>query len=115
MTSFYRATFWAALALTLVVALLPHPPQVPLTNDKLQHAVAFATLAVLGLMAYPSFSILRLLIALSAFGGLIELLQAIPVLHRDSDPLDWLTDTVAACVVTAFVHWIRYTRENHDR
>ena len=31
-----------------------------------------------------------------AFGGLIELVQMIPVLHRDSQWSDWIADIAAA-------------------
>jgi hypothetical protein len=94
--AFYRAAFWAVFVFTLIMALLPHPPSLPLPSDKLLHAAAFVTLAVLGALAYPAFGAVRLFAALSAFGALLEVLQAIPALHRDSDPLDWLTDTLAA-------------------
>ena len=46
---------------------------------------------------------MRLIVGLSLFGAFIEVAQAIPMLHRDSDPLDWVADTVAcALVVIAF-------------
>ncbi len=44
---------------------------------------------------------------LSLFGALIEVVQAIPALHRDSDVLDWLADTVAVVVVLLIVRWWR--------
>ena len=95
-----RLLFWAAALFALVMALLPHPPEVPgEPSDKIQHAVAFATLGLLGAFAYPRLSTVRLILGLSMFGAFIEVAQAIPVLHRDSDPLDWLTDTIACAVV----------------
>jgi Na+/H+-dicarboxylate symporter len=105
---FYRASFWAAVAVILVVALLPHPIQLPGSpSDKVQHFVAFAVLAGLGSAAYPSMSVMKLFVSLSAFGATIELLQAIPALNRDSDPVDWLVDTIAAALVLAVVWWWR--------
>jgi hypothetical protein len=107
-TGLYRASFWAALTFALVMALLPQPPQLPGTpSDKVQHIVAFATLAALGSAAYRSMSCMRLLGILSAFGAIIEIFQAIPALNRDSDPVDWLADTVAAGLVLAGVRWWR--------
>jgi hypothetical protein len=50
---------------------------------------------------------MRLLGILSAFGAIIEVLQAIPALNRDSDPIDWLADTAAAALVLAGVRWRR--------
>jgi VanZ family protein len=103
-----RALFWAAACFAFVMAVLPHPPQVPgEPNDKVQHIVAFATLSLLGSFAYPRTALLRLLAGLSLFGAFIEVVQAIPMLHRDSDVLDWLADTVAVVVVLLIVRWWR--------
>jgi hypothetical protein len=101
-----RLLFWAAALLAFVMAVLPHPPHVP-ANDKVQHMAAFATLGLLGSFAYPRLSTLRLLIGLSLFGALIEVVQAIPALHRDSDPLDWLADTIACAIVLLAIRWWR--------
>lgn len=103
-----QTTFWAAAAFSFVMATLPHPPQVPgEPNDKVEHIIAFATLATLGSFAYPRAALLRLLAYLSLFGALIEVVQAIPALHRDSDVLDWLADTAAVAVVLGLVWWRR--------
>jgi len=98
--------FWAAALFSFVMAVLPHPPHVP-ANDKIQHMAAFGTLAVLGSFAYPQHPFHRLLIGLSLFGALIEIVQAIPAVHRDSDPLDWLADTIAVAIVLLAVRWWR--------
>ena len=93
------------------MAVVPHPPQVPgEPNDKVQHIAAFATLALLGSFAYPRTALTRLLVGLSVFGALIEVVQAIPALHRDSDVLDWLADTLAVIVVLLIVRWWRARR-----
>jgi VanZ family protein len=42
-------------------------------------------------------------VRLSAFGALIEIVQAVPALHRDSSALDWLADTGAVLVVLIVV------------
>jgi hypothetical protein len=44
---------------------------------------------------------------LSLFGALIELCQAIPALNRDSDPIDWIADTLACGLVLLLVAWRR--------
>lgn len=99
-----RTIFWAAAAFSFVMAVLPHPPEVPgEPNDKVQHIAAFATLALLGVFAYPRIALMRLLTGLSMFGAFIELVQAIPILHRDSDILDWLADTAAAATILLVV------------
>lgn len=103
-----RALFWGAAAFAFVMAVLPHPPAVPGNpNDKLQHIAAFATLAVLGSFAFPATARLHLLLRLSLFGAFIELVQSIPALHRDCDPMDWLADTLAAAVVLLVIRWWR--------
>jgi VanZ family protein len=90
------------------MAVLPHPPHIPGNpNDKLQHVTAFATLALLGSFAYPATALIQLLVRLSLFGAAIEVVQAIPVLHRDSDVLDWIADTVAVALVLLAVRWWR--------
>lgn len=102
-----RAIFWAAACFAFVMAVLPHPPEVPgEPGDKVEHIVAFVTLAALGALAYPRAPLLKLLAGLSLFGALIELVQAIPALQRDSDVMDWLADTTAVTVVLALV-WLR--------
>jgi VanZ family protein len=106
-----RAFFWAAAAFAFVMAVLPHPPEVPgHPNDKVQHIAAFATLSLLGSFAYPRADLIKLLVRLSLFGAAIEVVQAIPFLHRDSDVLDWLADTVAVAVVLLVVRWWRRAR-----
>ena len=103
---FLRLAFWAAAAVAFVMALLPHPPQIPGNpSDKVQHMTAFATLGVLGCFAYPQLRRRRLIVGLSLFGALIEIAQEIPMLHRDSDPLDWLADTIACAVAVVAVRW----------
>ena len=103
-----RILFWLAALLAFLLAVNPHPPHYPgEPSDKVQHMIAFATLGVLGAAAYPKTSIWRLLAWLSIFGAAIELVQAIPVLHRDSDIADWAADTVAAGVVLLCIAWQR--------
>ena len=106
-----RALFWLLALFALVMALVPHPPEVPGNpSDKVQHIVAFATLSLVGSIAYSRVKPLALLIALSLFGAFIEIAQAIPALHRDSDPLDWAADTFACAVVLLLVAWSRGRR-----
>lgn len=99
----FISAFWSALVFALVMALLPQPPSVP-AGDKVQHMVAFAVLAGLGSRAYHLASLLKLGIGLAAFGGLIEILQSIPVLHRDASLRDWAADCVAIAVVLVLTH-----------
>jgi hypothetical protein len=93
------------------MAVLPHPPEVPGSpSDKVQHIAAFATLSLLGSFAFPRTALLRLLIGLSLFGAVIEVVQAIPALDRDSDVMDWIADTAAVAVVLTGIRWRRSRR-----
>jgi len=95
-----RFAFWAAATTALVMALLPHPPQLPgEPSDKVQHVAAFLLLGALGSFAYSKANAVYLGAGLSLFGAVIEILQLIPMLHRDSDPIDWMADTVAAALI----------------
>lgn len=103
-----RVLFWAAATFAFAMAVLPHQLQVPLSpSDKVQHIAAFATLGLLSVWAYSATPVVTLIIRLSIFGALIELVQAIPVLHRDSDVVDWFADSIAAGLALLFVAWVR--------
>jgi hypothetical protein len=103
-----RLAFWAAAVFAFVMATLPHPPHIPgAPSDKVQHVTAFATLGVLSRLAYPATSPLRLVLGLSLFGAVIELVQGIPVLNRDSSVWDWVADTIACGLVLGAMAWWR--------
>lgn len=103
--------FWLALAVTLVMALLPRPPVAALgLNDKFQHMAAFAVLSLLAWLAFPRQRLRVLFFALAAIGGLIEILQMIPALHRDADVKDWIADCLAiggVLLLGGVWRWIR--------
>lgn len=106
-----RFSFWAAAVFAFVMAALPHPPQLPTApTDKVQHMLAFVTLTLLGWAAYPRLGTVRLILCLSAFGALIEVVQMIPGLHRDADAVDWLVDTAAVIVVVLAISLWRRLR-----
>jgi len=99
-----RLLFWAAAIFAFVMAIIPHPPELPgEPNDKIQHMVAFATLGLLAAWGYTRTPLARLLVGLSLYGAFIELVQAIPALNRDSDVKDWIADTIAAGAVLLLV------------
>lgn len=103
-----RFLFWAAVIFAFVMAIIPQPPQLPgAPSDKVQHISAFAVLAALGVFAYSRIGLLYLGVGLSLFGALIEVVQAVPALHRDSDIVDWIADTVAAVAILLLLPWLR--------
>ena len=106
-----RILFWGALVFAFVMAVLPRPPRLPgEPSDKIQHIIAFVTLAALAASAYPHLRLLRLGVLLSLFGAAIEIVQTIPLLHRDGDVVDWAADTVAAGLVLGGFFLLRARR-----
>jgi len=105
-----RILFWSAAIFAIVMAVLPHPPQVGHVSDKLQHIAAFATLTVLAVAAYPRSELLRIAERLTLVGAAIEVVQSIPALHRDCDIKDLLTDCLAIGAVMAVVILYRQIR-----
>ena len=107
-----RHAFWAALAVTFVVAIWPRPLHVPgEPSDKVQHIFAFATLTALALAAYGRASFLRILTGLVLFGAFIEVAQSVPGLHRDAELLDWVADVAAVAAVFAIAAaWRRFRK-----
>lgn len=70
--------------------------------DKAEHAIAWAVLAGSGLVLFPRW---RIAIALYAvvLGGLVEILQGLPQINRDSDWKDWVADIVGVTVAWLIV------------
>ena len=100
----FRLAFWAATAFATVMALLAAPPQLGVeVSDKVLHILAFFTLAVLAAGAYPRVALIRIGVALGAFGAVIEIAQLIPMLHRTGDVLDWLADIAAVAMALILV------------
>lgn len=97
-----RVVFVAALVTAVVFACLPQPPALPTDalGDKFHHVLAFAVLAALAAAGWPQTPAWRRIEHLSFLGALIEVVQAIPTLHRDCDIRDWVADTLAILVVT---------------
>jgi hypothetical protein len=90
---------WLTAIGVYILAVLPggRGPQV-FAWDKLNHAAAFLVLTLLATLAHPRASALRIAFALAAFGGFIELSQAIPAVHRDASFNDWFADIGAIAI-----------------
>lgn len=104
-----RLTFAVALVVVLAVALYPLAGESSGNGDKVQHFAAFYGLMLLGAVAYPGrHALIRLILALSTFGALIEVLQPLPPFARDRDVLDWVADNIGiafAVVPILVAHW----------
>lgn len=101
-----------AIVVAVTMALLPHPPHLPIDRfgDKFEHMLAFSTIALLAAFAYPTARLFRIGERLSFLGAVIEVLQSIPSLHRDCDIRDWIADTLAITVVLLIVWAVRRQR-----
>ena len=100
-----RIAFALAVVMTLIFALLPKPPTLPIDRfgDKFEHMLAFGTLASVATLAFPKAAPWRIAERLSFFGALIEVAQSLPIIRRDGDFRDWIADTIAVVVVAAIV------------
>ena len=98
-----------ACVITLAGAVMPPSEGLQLLPwDKAEHFLAFYVLTSLAVVAFPRGRLIMIAIVLSAFGGLIELVQALPIVHRDAAWGDWVADTVAVAAVfvpMALMRW----------
>jgi len=95
--------FWFTVGLVYVLAIMPSAEAPDLgAGDKVNHVAAFMTLTWLGRVAYGPRSSWQLPVLLSLFGALIEITQALPVVHRDASFWDWAADTLAIATVLPF-------------
>lgn len=101
------ASFCAAAIAMLVLSLMP-PTGIPSGLqfwDKAQHALGFAVLTLLGLMA--NLPVRWLYPGLVIWGASIEALQALTP-YRQADTMDWLADTVGVLLGhSLYTMWTR--------
>jgi hypothetical protein len=91
-----RCTFFPALIFTFYSAVIPPTHAVQLVPwDKAEHFIAFYALTGLAVASYPAARLWIIAGLLSAFGALIEIVQGLPIVHRDRDFWDWVADTIA--------------------
>lgn len=111
-----RPLFWLLVVFSLTMALLPHPPRLFLYkfSDKFEHMLAFSVLTLVARLAWPRARVWTLMIMLSLYGAMIEVLQANPALHRDADPRDWVVDSVAIAIAALFAQFLIYFRTDRD-
>lgn len=111
----WRLLFWLLCAAVTALMLWPRPPaSIDLIGwDKANHALAFAGLALAGLLALrqtTAASASALLLALLAWGGALEVLQShLP--PRQGDWADLLADGVGllagAALYGVLARWLR--------
>ena len=103
-----KGAFWVCFVVINALALSPAPYLPPeLFNwwDKAQHAIAFGTLTVLAVLAYPGVSKFRIGFLMLALGVLIEVLQYFSG-YRYGDWQDALADGVGVLLGLGLVAWL---------
>ena len=95
-----QTVFWLAVASTLYVTLTPITVFVP-GSDKSQHLITFGMLTLGAAAAYPRARLVLVGLALSGFGGAIEVLQ--PWFGRTGDMLDWFADSAGILIALMLV------------
>jgi VanZ family protein len=97
-----RTSFWLASAVLTFLLLAPQrflAPEIFNWWDKLQHSLAFGALTLLGLLAYSrsGSGALRVIILLSIYGALTEILQTLSG-WRYGEFRDWLADLLGIAI-----------------
>jgi VanZ family protein len=87
-----------AAVIAFVFAIMPAIPGPETYNDKVLHGGTFFVLACLASVGWRRSSIIVLFVALTAFGGLIEIVQGLDLLGRDADWHDLVADMVGAAL-----------------
>lgn len=105
----WPAAFWCCALAVLVLALIPErePPTVE-GLDKIDHVMAFVTLALLAALAWPKRWPI-LLATLLAYGWTIEVLQSFTA-TRTADAEDVAADAAGLVLAWAIVQGIRRIR-----
>jgi VanZ family protein len=97
-----KYAFWLTWVILSYLFLVPQQfliPEVFDWWDKLQHSLAFGVLAILGLLAYARTraEVFRVIMLLSIYGALIEMLQTLSG-WRYGEFRDWLADELGVAI-----------------
>lgn len=112
-----RIAFWVTLTVLSILFLLPQhylAPDIFDWWDKLQHALAFGLLTILGFLAYATTKmqlqrqIHRIVVAMVLYGALIEVLQSVSG-WRYGEFGDWAAD-----VVGVLLAWLLFVMANRQ-
>jgi hypothetical protein len=87
-----RIAYWTAIVTIFALAVAPIPETGLPGGDKANHFAAFLALAAGGALIFHRSPLPRTALLLIAYGGAIELAQGLPLVKRDCDMLDWVTD-----------------------
>lgn len=104
---FAKTVFWLAAAAALALALWPGGTDFGDWSDTTQHALAFALLTGLAVLAYPRAPLWAIALALVILGAAIELIQMVPIVGRQAEFSEFVTDVAAIAFVMALVLVVR--------
>lgn len=114
--------FWLSIAITSVLLLIELKPDADSWQykDKLQHIFSFFSLAMLGFLSYPNRH-KQILVGLSCYGLLMEVLQGLITVTRTASLYDWLADCVGLLLaliimvtLKSCIHNVRAAKAHHD-
>ncbi len=113
----WRIALAGAAGLTLIEALTPpryHPLQL-VPWEKGDHVIAFVVLGAAAALAFPRFGLIAIGAILIGFGAAIELLQALPWVDRDPNPVDVGWDALGCVAALAAISLLRRRRADRAR
>ena len=96
MLRYGRLLYFVLIAVILVIAIVPQvEAPIGTPNDKVNHIIAFFTLAFLAKLLWPEKRIWVKALWLAAFGALIEVLQGVMKVGRNAAFDDFVADVLA--------------------
>ncbi len=97
-----KIAFWTALAVATWVLVAPSGPGPGLIPwDKAEHFLGLYGLTLLAAAAFARRALWVVGAGLALYGGVMELVQALPAVHRDADLYDWAADIAGVLAATA--------------
>lgn len=98
---------YAGLVLAIFfLAVGPVPESSAPGSDKLNHFTAFYVLGLGAAIVFPRARLWLTAILLVIYGGAIEVVQGLPLVGRDADVMDWVTDGLGvAAALAPFALW----------
>ena len=99
-----RGALGLLIVVTAIYAFSPPAAHLPAFSwDKADHFCAFFALTCAAVVAFPRAPLAWVALWASVSGAGIELIQALPALHRDCDAWDWVADNAGIGAVMGVI------------